>query len=322
MKPATLFRVELRELRSLVVLAEVGSISLTADRLHLSPAAIHKQLKILEGELGVRLYEKVGRRLQLTQAAEVLLPYLKDLLAQYDSALSAIEEWKGMKRGLVRIGTGPSSYVLPAILRKFRRTNPNVELLVETGNTPVLLEGLAKGSLDLALLVSSDLIERQDYSVEASWDFELVLVSHQRQPPRRPRLSDLKGLPFILFRKGSRLEEPIDRYFAAHGFEPKVTMRFDNSEFIKAMVRTGLGISMLPSWVVYKDVKEGRLSMIRQVEPPLYSRIALVRRKSAFIPRSVQTFVETARNLDLKDLRLLTMPFGGETRSIRVGGRP
>jgi DNA-binding transcriptional LysR family regulator len=317
-KPVTLFRVELRELRSLVVLSEVGSISLTADQLHLSPAAIHKQLKILEAELGVRLYEKVGRRLQLTQAAEVLLPYLKDLLAQYDSALSAIQEWKGMKRGLVRIGTGPSSYVLPAILKKFRRTNPNVELLVETGNTPVLLEGLAKGSLDLALLVSSDLIERQDFAVEMSWDFELVLISHQRQPPRQPHLADLKGMPFILFRKNSRLEEPIDRYFASHGFQPRVAMRFDNAEFIKAMVLTGLGISMLPAWVVYKDVKEGRLSMIRQAEPPLYSRIALVRRKSSYIPGSVQTFIETARNLDKSNLRLLKVPAGAADARINI----
>lgn len=299
---------ELKELRSLVAVSEVGSISLAAAQLHLSPPAIHKQLKILEAELGVRLYEKIGRRLQLTQAAEVLLPYLKDLLAQYDSALSALEEWKGMKRGLVRIGTGPTSYVLPIILKKFRRVNPHVELLVETGNTPVLLEDLSRGSLDLALVVSADLMEARDFSVEASWDFELVLVSHQRHPPRLPRLADLKHLPFILFRKGSRMEEPIDRYFAAHGFDPKVVMRFDNAEFIKAMVRTGLGMSVLPLWVVDKDVKEGRLSMIRQAEPPLYSKIALVRRRTSYVPRSVQAFIATARNLEVRHFRLLTAP--------------
>jgi len=304
-KRATLSLVELRELRSLVAVSELGSISLAAEQLHLSPPAIHKQLKILEAELGVPLYEKVGRYLQLTQAAEVLLPYLKDLLAQYDSALSALEEWKGMKRGLVRIGTGPTSYVLPIILKKFRRANPGVELLVETGNTPVLLEDLSRGSLDLALVVSADLVESGGFSVEASWDFELVLVSHLRQPPRQPRLTDLSNLPFILFRKGSRMEEPIDRYFAAHGFEPNVVMRFDNADFIKSMVRTGLGISMLPLWVVNRDVKEGRLSMIRQAEPPLYSKIALIRRKSSYVPRSVQAFIATARNLELKNLRLL-----------------
>src|SRR5690242_12980608 len=99
---------ELRELRSLITLAELGSLATAAERLHLSAAAIHKQLKVLEVELGVQLYERIGRTLKLTQAAEVLLPYSKDLLAQHDAALEAMEEWKGLKRGVVRIGAGPT----------------------------------------------------------------------------------------------------------------------------------------------------------------------------------------------------------------------
>lgn len=302
---AILTFVELKELRGLVALSELGSISAAAAQLHLSPPAIHKQLKLLESELGVALYEKIGRQLHLTQAAEVVLPYLKDLLAQHDSALSALDEWKGMKRGVVRVGTGPSAYVLPAILKKFRRAWPEVEVLVETGNTPVLLESLNKGSLDLALLVSPDLVEKRNYCVEMSWDFEMALVSHLRHPPR-PHLADLKHLRFILFRRGSRMQEPIDRYFAVHGFEPNVIMRFDNSEFIRTMVRAGMGVSMLPVWVVHRDVKERRLAIIRQAEPPLYSKIALVRRISKFVPRPVEAFIAMARRLEAKDLRLLT----------------
>lgn len=298
---------ELSQLRSLVAVSELGSISEAADHQHLSPPAIHKQLKLLESELDVQLYEKIGRRLQLTQAAEILLPYLKDMLAQCDSALSAIEEWKGAKRGLVRVGTGPTSYVLPTVLKQFRRANPGIEVVVETGNTPVLLEDLSRGSLDLAFLVSGGLGEAQDFSVETTWDFELVIVSHMRRPPRRPHLRDLQKYPFILFRKGSRLQDPIDRYFAANGFEPNVSMRLDSSDMIKAMVRAGLGISMLPLWVIEKDLKDGNLTLIRQAEPPLYSKLALVRRRRNFVPRPVQAFIAAARSLDPKQLRLLTL---------------
>ena len=291
----------------MLALAEFGSISLAAGHLHLSPPAIHKQLKTLESELGVRLYEKVGRQLQLTQAAEVLLPYLKDLMAQHESALTALEEWKGMKHGMVRIGTGPSAYVLPAILKKFRRAYPAVELLVETGNTPVLLESLNRGELDVALLVSAELAEKHEYVVEMSWDFELVMVSHSRPAAAKPKLAELNHLRFILFRKGSRMQEPIDHYFAANGFDPNVIMRFDNSEFIRSMVRAGLGVSLLPLWVVDRDLKERRLSLIRHSGPPLYSRIALVRRKSSFVPQPVQAFISTARGLEAKNLPLLTV---------------
>ncbi len=299
---------EFRELRSLVALADLGGIARAAEKLNLSAPAIHKQLKLLESELGVQLYEKVGRNLRLTQAADVLLPYLRDMLAEYQSAISALDEWKGLKRGLVSIGTGPTSYVLPAILKQFRHAYPGVEVFVETGNTPVLLEGLGKGSLDLAMLVSPDLSERQDFCVEVMWDFEFVVVSHLRRPPRRPRLADLKNFRFILFRRGSRMEESIDRYFATNGLEPNVIMRLDNSELIKAMIRAGLGISVLPYWVVERDVKEGHLGLIRPKEPPLYSKLALVRRKLSFVPQPVQAFIEVARALDSKHLRLLTAP--------------
>jgi DNA-binding transcriptional LysR family regulator len=307
LKRGNFFSVELKELRTLVMLSELGKLSLVAEHLHLSPPAIHKQLKKLEEDLGVPLYEKIGRRLQLTQPAEVLLPYLKDMLAQYHSALSALDEWKGLKRGSVRVGSGPTSYLLPAIIKQFRHTNPGVEVLVETGNTPVLLESLGRGSLDLAMLVSASLTEGQDFCVEATWDFELVLVSHLRRPPRRPHLADLKNFRFILFRKGSRMQEPVDHYFAANRFEPNVAMRLDNSDLIKDMVRVGMGIAMLPPWVVAKDVRDGHLSLIHQAEPPLYSKLALVRRKLTYVPRPVQAFIDTARNLDRKHLRQLTI---------------
>lgn len=296
---------EFRELHSLVTLAETASITLTAEKLCLSPGAIHKQLKSLEQELGVRLYERVGRRLRLTQATEALLPYLKEILAQYDSALGALGEWRGVKRGLLRIGAGPtiSSYILPQLLGKFRRAHPSVELTVETGNTPVLLESLGRGAIDLALLVS-DLSEGPVVSIDAHWEFELVLVSHRRHTPDNCRLVDLKSLPFILFHKGSRMEEPIDRYFAANGLQPRIIMRFDSAESIKAMIRAGLGISMLPLWTVDEDLKAKRLSLIHHEEPPLLQKIALVSRKAAFVPRAAQAFVAEARNIIWKSPRL------------------
>ena len=298
--------VELKQIHSLVTLAELGSISLTAQRLHLCPAAIHKQLKALEAELEARLYERIGRRLQLTQTAEVLLPYLKDALAQLDAARSALEEWKGMKRGQLRLGAGPalSSSILPVFLRKFRRVYPLVDLLVETGTAPVVINSLRQGSLDLALLVSSDLTEGPDIRVEAHWDFEMVLVSRLRQAPRRCSLAELEGFPFILFSKGSRVGEPIDRYFAAHGFRPRVIMRSDTAEAIKAMIRTGLGISMLPMWSVDSELRQGRLWLIRQAEPPLLSKIAWMSRESSFVPHPVQAFIALAQKAQWKAPRL------------------
>src|SRR5262249_4052193 len=160
-------------LRSLVILKESGSLTKCAERLNLSAAAIHKQLKVLEEELSVRLYEKAGRRLRLTQAAEVLLPHVSSMLAQYDAALSALNEWKGLKRGIVRMGTGAtmSSYILPPLLEEFRGAYPDVELYVETGRIQELASALSGGSLDLIILVSSELTEQSYFKIERTWDF-------------------------------------------------------------------------------------------------------------------------------------------------------
>lgn len=285
---------EFRELRSLATVADLGSITQAAEKLHLTPPAIHKQLRCLEAELGVRLYENIGHRLRLTQAAEIILPHSRDLLAEHQAVIAAMDEWRGLKRGIVRIGAGPATsvYLLPGLLRKYRRAFPKVDIFVETGNSPALIEKLEDGSLDLALLASSSLPEEPNLSVERSWDTEFVFVSSLEHVPRRCRIAELKKFPFILFRKGSRMQDAIDRYFAEMDFHPKVIMTFDNADAIKAMIRAGLGVTLLPFWIVEADVRKRVIAMIHQRERPLFSRFDLLRRKSSYIPKPVASFIE------------------------------
>jgi len=289
---------ELHQLRSFVALADLGGIARVSEKLHLSPPAVHKQLKLLEVELGVRLYEKLGRTLRLTQAAEVLLPYCRNLLAEHDTAVAAIAEWKGLKRGIIRIGAGPATsvHLLPGLLRTYRRAFPEVDVVVETGNSVDLIEKLQTGALDLALLVASHQPVEPSLSVEKSWDMEFVFVSNLGHAPRRCRVSELRTLPFILFRKGSRMQDAIDRYFDELGFHPSVIMAFDNADAIKAMIGAGLGVSLLPFWIVHADLRQGVLTMIRQRERSLFSKFGLVRRQSTYVPNAVAAFIDVARS--------------------------
>jgi DNA-binding transcriptional LysR family regulator len=301
---------EMHELRSLAALAELDSLAAVAEKLHLTPAAIHKHFRALETELGVRIYERFGRQLKLTRAAEVLLPYCREVLAQHDAGLNALAEWKGLKRGVVRIGAGPtlSSYLLPALLRRFRHAFPGIDLYVETGNSAGLVEGLGNGRFDLALLVAPQVHEDPHLAVEASWVVEYVLVSNLRNVPRQCSISALGRFPFILYSKGSRIEDLIERYFAEINFQPKVIMTFDSGDAIKAMIRTGLGISMLPMWIVDGDLRRGGLSLIRQRERPLLSKVELASRKSNYVPNAVQVFVEVARTFRFRTPRLVSQP--------------
>ncbi len=289
---------EIRELRSLVMLNDTGSITAVGAALHLTPAAIHKQLKSLERDLETPLYERSGRRLRLTQGAEVILPHLKEVLAQYDAAVTALGEWKGMKTGLVRVGAGPSisSHLLPAVIKAYRDRYPDVDLLVETGASKHLIDRLEGGELDLAMLVASDGEEDPRLHVEAGWKHEVVLVSNLPGIPGRCSIRELHNHPFILFQRGGRIEGVIERYFASVGFRPRVSMRLDNAEAIGAMVRIGLGVSMLPLWTVADDLKSGVLMRIRQKEKKLCARVELVRAKGRYLAHPVMAFSEMARN--------------------------
>ena len=88
------------------------------------------------------------------------------------------------------------------------------------------------------------------------------------------------------------MQNVIDRYFTEMGFHPKVVMTFDNADAIKAMIRAGLGVSLLPLWIVDADVRKGILTLIHQRERPVFSKFDLLRRKSSYVPNSVVSFIE------------------------------
>lgn len=301
---------EFRELKSLVLFAELGTLAAVAERMYLSAPAVHKQMKELERELGVQLYEREGRNLQLTQAAQILLPYAREAIIQHDQALQALHEYRGLRRGVLRIGAGPtlSSYVLPGMLKSFRKAHPSIDLLVETGDSVVLTQALRDGRIDLALMVSSQMPLDSGLRVEVSWEVEYVLVTRLREVPAECSIAELDRVPFILFRKGSRIENLIDHYFAELRFRPSTIMTFDNSEAIKAMIRNGFGIAILPRWTIEEDLRKRALRLIRQKERPLISTIELVSRGSGYRPQPIAAFVEMARSFECTNPKL-RVPF-------------
>jgi len=168
------------------------------------------------------------------------------------------------------------------MLTIYHQRFPNVDLDVQTGSSVQLLSALQTGSLDLALVVAPDAMEEPTLKAVLEQVTEIVLVSRLADAPRRGPLTRLKELPFVLFRKGARIENLIDRYLAEHEVVPDVVMRFDSAEALKSIVMTGIGVSMLPLYTVDEDIRTGRLNRIRQKEPPLLVKIHLVARVAGY----------------------------------------
>jgi len=288
-------------LRSLSVLAETGSLAATASRLNLTPAAIHKQLKQVEFELGVRLYEKAGRGIKLSAAAHVLLPYAKSVVAQVEAGLQAIEEWRGLRRGIVRVGSGPtlSSHWLPELLRRFRLRFPAVQLTVETGSSEELLANTRQGRLDLALLVAPLKRIEPGFEILARWRFDLALVTGDPSITGRPALPELAKASFIGFRKGSRLDEMTVQFFNRNRLQPNTIMRFDNADAIRAVLRAGIGYSLLPAWTLREDLESARLRLIAVRARPPAAWVEMVRHESSPLAPAAREFISMAKTLSL-----------------------
>ena len=294
-------------LRTLLVFVETGSLSATASRLYVTPAAVHKQLQVLARELDLPLYEREGRELRIAEGARYLLPHIRNLLAQHDAVWTALEEWRGLEQRMIRIGTGRtfSSYLLPPLLQAFRVRHPGVEFYVETGHTPDLIESLHQRHLDVAFLVTSPLSRGPDLAVNARWEFDIVLVSGVRSYPRPCPTNELASEPFLLYPEGSIFAAAIEEYLLATGLEPNVTMRLDNPESIKEMARAGLGLAMLPYWTVAEELRTGALTLIEREGPPLRSRVELVTRRRSHAPPAVTSFIELARGWTWERRRLV-----------------
>ncbi|MCC6262513.1 MAG: LysR family transcriptional regulator [Bryobacterales bacterium] len=297
---------ELREIRSFVVLSDLQNITRAAEVLHLSPAAVHKQIKMLEQELGARLYEKAGRRLRLTQAGETLLPFARDLMVRYRETVAAFDEWKEMKRGLLRLGSGAgiSVIVLPRLLSIFRSRYPDIEVTVDTGSTASLIHALGEAALDAAMFVAPEAMDASGPDIVASWPYRIVAVAAREFGGGERMIGDPREQPFVLFKEGSQIEHAIDAHFLRLGVRPRVVMRFDHAEAIKSMVRIGVGIGMLPGWSVSAELASGELVEMKFADaPPLKSRIVLAVRRAGILPPAVRGLVEIARQKeDLLDL--------------------
>jgi DNA-binding transcriptional LysR family regulator len=298
---------ELRELKSLVALERHGSIREAAKSCHISPAAVHKHLKTLEGEFGLRLYAKQDGRLQLTEGGRVALPFARDILHHYDAAFIAIEEWKGGGRGSVRVGAGPtfSSRMLPTLIKRFRRRFPHVDVYVETGDSAHLISRLRAGALDLIFDLAVSDQDDADLEQVAQWEAQTGFVSARADVPAHCRLPALEKVPFILFAKGTAMESAVRHYFQSLNFHPSVVMRSDSAEAIKAMIRAGLGVSVLFLWNIDAEMRSSTFKVIRTGAPPLSLRMALVRLRSGFTPKPVTEFIDLTASMNWKNLHLL-----------------
>jgi LysR family transcriptional regulator, transcription activator of glutamate synthase operon len=241
---------ELRHLIYFEAVARHEHVSRAAIELAVAQPAITKQLKDLERELeGGKLFERVGRRLRLTETGRVLLTHARTVLAQVDALRAEMRERGGLSSGRVGIGAPPSvgERLLPNILRRFHRDYPHVELHVVEGDTAGLLSQLDIGSIDMAV-VTLPLVQR-GLTIAQLFSEDLVVVlppDHPLAANAQVTIADLADERFLLHSPAGFVREATAQACRQAGFLPQIVLDSGSIELVLRLVAADLGVAIIP----------------------------------------------------------------------------
>jgi DNA-binding transcriptional LysR family regulator len=287
---------DLRQLEILRAVVESGSFTGAGRRLHVSQSAISRQILLLEEELNEPLFLRVGRRVRITATGETLVNLGRRVLADIDETRTHILDSGATLSGTLRLVGGMTVclYVFPDLLKQFRRLHPNVELRLTTGNTARLIRRLLNGTADLGLLTLP--IDQPNLVSVPMMREELLLVTaptHALARRREVSSKDLARQTFVLFESGSNSRRVIDQFFVREQIAPKVAMETENVEIIKAFVRAGLGVAIVPYQAIAREVHAGALNYARIAGAPIVRETGWVYLRTERVPRMTQEMMNT-----------------------------
>jgi len=248
---------ELHQLRYFCAIVETGSFSRAAQRTNVSQPSLSQQILKLEDELGTRLFDRLGRSVRLTEMGQVLLPRARAVLHELEAARSDVVERKASVSGSICIGVIPTiaPYFLPPILASFSRKRPQARLSVVEEITPLLLDRLRAGSMDVAIVAVPLGIrgnEFQSFPLMSEKLYAVLPKQHALAKRRAISLGDLKNEPFLLLRDGHCFRETAVAACKRARMNPQVI--FESGQFgsILGMVSKGLGVSIVPAMALEK----------------------------------------------------------------------
>lgn len=254
---------EIRQLRAFSAIAETGTFTAGAQRVHITQAAISMQIRQLEIELGTPLFVRAPRRVLLTEAGEALLERARRILREHDAAIAEIAELAGAERGRLRVGSASamvSADPLPEILKELREKHPRAEVSIVSGTSQTLVRQILAGDLDMAFV--SLPVEARGIQTEVLSRDELVAIASPRHKLAKQRVISvftLGGEKLILGERGGNTRRLIDGLFEEAGVQPVVAMELSRLAAIKRMVEADMGVGIIPLHSIREEVEQGRL---------------------------------------------------------------
>ncbi|GGD25924.1 LysR family transcriptional regulator [Pontibacillus salipaludis] len=284
---------EIRQLHSFVKVVEYESFSKAASSLDYAQSTITSHIKQLEEELGAPLFDRLGKKIRLTEVGEHFLQKARQMLELYEESRHIAIPSQNPE-GTLTIGAPESLavYRLPQIMQAFRRSYPHVYLTLKVGDCPDLNEYIQNGEVDVAILLDIDLNTYEDLETELLLKEQMVMVEAPEDIPLQGESSE----PTALYtEKGCSYRLLFDDYLLHHQITPHHSMEFWSVEAIKQCVKCGLGIALLPAITVEEEIEHGKLKVQEWSKPGVDVMSILATHKSKWKSPAMKAFMETTR---------------------------
>jgi LysR family transcriptional regulator, low CO2-responsive transcriptional regulator len=262
MEGSALRNISLRQIRVFTAVAQQKSFTRAARELHLTQPAVSQQLKLLEAEVGLPLFEHLNRGIHLTDAGEELLRYAQQINEVIRTASESFAAMRGLKRGVLKLGAvSTAKYFTPSLLSVFRTEFPHVIIKFTVGNREEIIRQIANNEIDLVIMgrPPKELVT----TAEPFAKHPLVIISAPDHPlakaKRKIPLKQLSSENFVIREQGSGTRASMEHVFKERGVNYSASMEVSSNETIKQAVMAGMGISFISKHTVSLELAAGKL---------------------------------------------------------------
>jgi DNA-binding transcriptional LysR family regulator len=291
---------DIRDLKVFLAVAKHLNYTRAGEEIHLSQPSVSVRIRQLEEELRVRLFDRIGKRVALSEAGQLLEMHARRAVAALDDARQAIEELQGLERGSLRIGasTTPGMYLVPRIIAEFNKLHPDIAMRLSVKNTGQIEEDIINNEFDLGFvgghLIGND-IDMLPWCID-----ELVLIAPPGNPLARRKnvkLSDLAKERFICREPGSASRAVVEKYLSQLNFSFEVSVELGNPEAVKQSVMGGFGIAFLSKFALEAELKAKSLAIVNIKDLRINRELRIIHRKDKHLSRAASAFIKTALKL-------------------------
>ena len=285
---------EIRQLKTFLVVADLLSFNGAADQLHIAQSTVSARILSLEQEVGVPLFDRLGKKIALTEAGRIMVRYARKMADLETETLSEVAGWEEPGGSIsVRMPQSLARHILPRALKDFQARFPRVTLDINSCTFSRLKHELRSGITDVAFLLFED-VHESDLKSRVLGFTTLVFICAADSPlggQNGVSMEALEGQTLILPKYDCRDKNMLSQTLVRRKISPLSTMEINSIDTIKACVARGVGVSLLPEFIVEKELNRGEISSFYIENEPMETAILMVLHKDKWLSQSMEFFL-------------------------------